>query len=185
MRLLLGLLGLVGFVALVQALPDDALKQIFWNKTVAGDFGAWANYQTAVVFANHSMWIGGMKYQSYSEPLIVKLIIGGHLKFTSWHETPLGFSYPYIFDTKTAPVGFKDPRSSSIPAGATPYHIRFNKEGILTYNGKNKFVGCRNEEMAKLHTFQIWWQGAGPLEGWNCSTPLIFYAGSPSASDYY
>jgi hypothetical protein len=126
-------------------------------------------------YANTSAWIGQIKYQSYSEPLIVSgADVAGNadgLSFLSIHSAPTGFQDAYIVPHQTQPIGF------SIPLGSPPPGVRttgwaFDGNGILTNNGYNLFYACQNAEQAAINSYQIWWWGAGEPNGVSCKGPL-------------
>ena len=126
-------------------------------------------------YANSSAWIGQIKYQSYSEPLIVSgADVAGNtddLSFLSIHSVPTGFQEAYIVPHQTQPIGF------SIPHGSPPPGVRttgwaFDGNGILTNNGHNLFYACQNAEQAAINSYQIWWWGAGEPNGVSCKGPL-------------
>lgn len=126
-------------------------------------------------YANSTAWIGQIKYQSYSEPLIVAgADVAGNsdvLSFLSIHSAPTGFQEAYIVPHQTQPIGF------SIPHGSPPPGVRttgwaFDRNGILTNNGHNLFYACQNAEQAAINSYQIWWWGAGEPNGLSCKGPL-------------
>jgi hypothetical protein len=126
-------------------------------------------------YANSSAWIGQIKYQSYSEPLIVSGadVAGntGDLSFLSIHSAPTGSQDAYVVPHQTQPIGF------SIPHGSPPPGVRttgwaFDGNGILTNNGHNLFYACQNAEQAAINSYQIWWWGAGEPNGLSCKGPL-------------
>jgi hypothetical protein len=126
-------------------------------------------------YANSSAWIGQIKYQSYSEPLIVSgADVAGNtddLSFLSIHSAPTGSQDAYVVPHQTQPIGF------SIPHGSPPPGVRttgwaFDGDGILTNNGHNLFYACQNAEQAAINSYQIWWWGAGEPNGLSCKGPL-------------
>jgi len=126
-------------------------------------------------YANSSAWIGQIKYQFYSEPLVVSgADVAGNgdgLTFLSIHSAPTGFQKAYIVPHQTQPIGF------SIPHGSPPPGVRttgwaFDSNGILTNNGRNLFYACQNAEQAAINSYQIWWWGAGEPNGLHCKGPL-------------
>ncbi|KUJ11972.1 uncharacterized protein LY89DRAFT_217775 [Mollisia scopiformis] len=124
-----------------------------------------------------SIWLGNIKYDAFSEPFVPQVFEDGGIQWTSWHSSPTGFTHPWILESKTAPVGFTRPHSmSGDPEGSTDL-LEFNPDGVLTSNGANKFVGCQTEEQLKKNnrTYQIWWQGAGPVPGVECTSIVVLY----------
>lgn len=126
-------------------------------------------------YANSSAWLGQIKYQAYSEPLVVSGAgLAGNadgLGFLSIHQAPTGFQDAYIVPHQTQPIGF------STPHGAPPQGVRttgwaFNGNGVLTNNGHNLFYACQNAEQAAINSYQIWWWGAGEPNGVSCKGPL-------------
>jgi hypothetical protein len=126
-------------------------------------------------YANSSAWLGQIKYQSYSEPLIVSGAgLAGNadgLGFLSIHQAPTGFQDAYIVPHQTQPIGFSTPHGSP-PAGVRTQGWAFDSNGVLTNNGHNLFYACQNAEDAEINSYQIWWWGAGEPNGVSCKGPL-------------
>lgn len=136
-----------------------------------------ANYlQTyRLSYANSSAYIGQIKYQTYSEPLVVQgADINGAadgLSFISIHSAPTGFQEMYIIPHETQPVGF------SVPHGSPPANVRttgftFGPAGNLLNNGKKLFYACQNAADAEINSYQIWWFGNGKPNGVSCKGPI-------------
>jgi len=130
-------------------------------------------------YANNSAYFGEIKYQQYSEPLVLNgaKVAGdttGGLSFLSIHAAPTGSQYAYIEPTKTAPLQFTVPHTGGeMPADAVSTGFYFSGGGPMLYNGDNKFWACQNPELKALNSYQIWWNGAGefPL-GIDCKGPI-------------
>lgn len=126
-------------------------------------------------YANSSAYIGQIKYQSYSEPLVVSGAgIAGNangLGFLSIHQAPTGFQDAYIVPHQTKPIGFSTPHGSP-PSGVRTQGWAFDRNGVLTNNGHNLFYACQNAQQAAINTYQIWWWGAGEPNGVSCKGPL-------------
>ncbi|KAH0833636.1 hypothetical protein AYO21_12046 [Fonsecaea monophora] len=130
-------------------------------------------------YANNSAYFGQIRYQTYSEPLVMAgAHVGGDtqgtLVFDSIHSSPTGWQNGYIQPDKTAPLQFTVPHAGgSVPADAASTGFSFNQAGSLVWNGENKFWACQNPELQALNTYQIWWNGAGefPL-GIDCKGPI-------------
>jgi hypothetical protein len=129
----------------------------------------------ALSYANTSAYLGQIKYQEYSEPLVVSGAgvnnASNGLSFLSIHQAPTGYQEMYIVPHQTQPVGF------SVPHGGTPAGVRttgfgFNNAGILMNNRRNLFFACQNAELAAINSYQIWWFGAGEPDGVSCVGPL-------------
>ena len=130
-------------------------------------------------YANNSAYFGQIKYQQYSEPLVVSgAMVGsdttGGLSFLSIHSAPTGYQYAYIEPNITAPMGFTAPHTGGeMPADAVSTGFSFSGGGPLLWNGENKFWACQNPEEAALSTYQVWWNGAGSLPlGVDCKGPI-------------
>ncbi|KIW93208.1 uncharacterized protein Z519_05813 [Cladophialophora bantiana CBS 173.52] len=131
-------------------------------------------------YANNSAYFGQIKYQQYSEPLVmsgakVAVDTEGGLTFLSIHSAPTGWQNGYIQPNKTAPFQFSIAHAGgNIPADAVSTGFSFSGGGgPLLWNGENKFWACQSPELQALSTYQIWWKGAGefPL-GVDCKGPI-------------
>jgi len=126
-----------------------------------------------VSYANSTIWIGGIKSASYSEPFLVQGESG--FAFTSWHSVPTGWQELYIYPNESQPIQFTIPHGGSIPQGAVTDGFAWTANG-LTYNGENNFIGCKSlEASAAFETYQIYWAGDGAPSGLNCTGTLYFY----------
>ncbi|RVX73380.1 hypothetical protein B0A52_03022 [Exophiala mesophila] len=130
-------------------------------------------------YANNSAYFGEIKYQMYSEPLVLSgaKVAGdtdGGLSFLSIHSTPTGYQYGYITPDKTAPLQFTVPHAGgSVPDGAVSTGFSFSGGGPLMWNNQNKFWACQNPEQAAMNTYQVWWNGADQLPlGVDCKGPI-------------
>jgi len=127
-----------------------------------------------VSWANSSIWIGGIKSETYSEAFLAQGDSG--FTFTSYHSVPTGWQTLYIYPNKTQPISFTVPHSASIPADAATTGFGFGANGYLTYNGENKFIGVQTGNQAEqLQTYQIWWAGGEAPAGYNATGPLYLY----------
>lgn len=131
-----------------------------------------------------SVWVGDIKSQVYSEPFTSSG--RGYIYFTSYHQTPTGGQYAYIFPNDTKPLGLTIPHSSSLPAGTNATDQAFNCNGspcsvsprgnYLNFYGENKFIGCQDEAAAAIRSYKVYWGGgAAAPEGLNCTGPLYIY----------
>jgi hypothetical protein len=129
-----------------------------------------------VYFANDSAFLGEIKYQIYSEPLVVSgagVSVGSAdgLTFESIHSPATGTQEAYIIPHQTKPIGF------SVPHGTPPTGVRttgwgFDGSGNLINNHLNLFYAYQNAEQAAINTYQIWWWGNGRTNGVSCKGPL-------------
>lgn len=130
-------------------------------------------------YANNSAYFGEIKYQQYSEPLVLNgaQVAGdttGGLNFLSIHAAPTGSQFAYIEPTKTTPLQFTVPHTGGeMPADAVSTGFYFSGGGPLMWNGQNNFWACQNPELQAMNSWQIWWNGAGtfPL-GIDCLGPI-------------
>jgi hypothetical protein len=155
------------------------------EKRTAGDFGLAIpggnfdiNYlQTFdVYYANNGAFLGEIKYQLYSEPLILSgagstVGFGSGLTFSSIHSTANGAQQGYIVPHQTQPIGFSVPHGTP-PAGVKTAGFAFDGSGTLTHNGLNRFYACQDASQAAINTYQIWWWGAGKPNGVSCKGPI-------------
>ncbi|KIW64675.1 hypothetical protein PV04_09593 [Phialophora macrospora] len=130
----------------------------------------------SLFYANNSAYIGQIKYQAYSEPLIVS---GAQhdidtLTFQSIHSSPTGWQQMYVTPRQSKPVGFTTPHASP-PHGVRVDEFSFNwdRSGLQNH-GRNLFYACRDAggKLAKLHSYQIWWIGDGFPSRWSCKGPI-------------
>ena len=126
-------------------------------------------------YANTSAYLGQIKYQEYSEPLVVSGAgVNGAsdgLSFLSIHSSPTGFQEMYVVPHETQPVGFSVPHGGA-PAGVRTSGFSFGPGGNLLNNGKNLFYACQNAEQAAIDSYQVWWFGAGEPNGVSCKGPI-------------
>jgi hypothetical protein len=126
-------------------------------------------------YANNSAYLGQIKYQTYSEPLIVSGAgvngLGDGLSFQSIHSSPNGQQTAYIVPHQTQPIGFSSPHVNP-PAGVRTTGWSFASDGTLLNNGLDLFYACQNAEQAALHSYEVWWWGAGQPNGVSCKGPL-------------
>ena len=127
-------------------------------------------------YANGAAYLGEIKYQLYSEPLIasgagVSVGFADGLTFSSIHSTANGAQKAYIIPHKTQPIGFSVPHGTP-PAGVKTTGFAFNSAGHLTNGGKSLFYACQDAEQAAINSYQIWWWGAGKPNGVSCKGPL-------------
>jgi hypothetical protein len=141
-------------------------------------------------YANNSAFVGQIKYQPYSEPLVVNGAMvapdtEGGLGFLSEHSAPTGYQYGYIMPGQSAPLQFTVPHTGGeAPEGASLTGFSFSGGGPLLHNGKNKFFACQSPNEAAINTYQIWWLG-GPNEerplGADCLGPIGILESDPCA----
>jgi len=127
-------------------------------------------------YANSSAYLGEIKYQIYSEPLIVSgagisVGFGNGLTFESIHSPATGTQEIYIVPHQTKPIGFSVPHGTP-PSGVRTTGFAFNGAGHLTNNGNNLFYACQNAKEAAINSYQIWWWGNGRPNGVSCKGPL-------------
>jgi len=132
-------------------------------------------YTQFVSFANGSLFIGQASTDLYSEPFYAAYG-GGGIGFTSYHESPTGFTSLFLFPNDTMPVGLTIPHSGGLLPGTRNSGFGFNTDGYLTFGGVNNFIGCTN---SVKNSFQIFWLGdlsdtQDPL-GSSCIGPLFLY----------
>jgi len=175
------------FVTSTTAAPlavDQSKRQVIDNTfgLTVGEEGLFSisDLQTfKLSYANNSAYFGQIKYQQYSEPLVLSGAetagdTAGGLSFLSIHAAPTGAQYGYIMPNKTAPLQFTVPHTGGeMPNGAVSTGFYFSGGGPLLWNGENKFWACQNPEVAALESYQVWWNGADELPlGVNCKGPI-------------
>jgi hypothetical protein len=174
------LLALAGLLATTTATPIESRQTQAANDGFSLSIGGAAfdaNYlQTyRLSYANSSAYIGQIKYQTYSEPLVVQgADVAGSsdgLSFISIHSAPTGFQEMYIVPHQTKPVGFSVPHGSA-PAGVRTTGFTFGPAGNLLNNGRKLFYACQNAEQASINSYQIWWFGDGQPNGVSCRGPI-------------
>ena len=177
MRFLSSFTATAGLIAAVVAAPIE-VRDTTSNFALAIAGGRFdPNYlQTfALSYANSSAWLGEIKYQSYSEPLIVSGAGVGDgadgLSFLSIHSAPTGGQSAYVVPHQTQPIGFSVPHGGA-PAGVRTTGWSFDGQGVLLNNGLNLFYACQNAEQAEINSYEIWWWGAGEPNGVSCKGPL-------------
>ncbi|KAK5261496.1 hypothetical protein LTR40_002082 [Exophiala xenobiotica] len=133
----------------------------------------------SLFYANSSAYIGQIKYQVYSEPLIVSGAQNGMdtITFQSIHSNPTGWQQMYVTTHQSRPVGFSPPHGSA-PQGTRTNEFGFNFRGQLQNHGLNLFYACRgfNDSLATLHSYQIYWLAAGFPRAMVCKGPLAIHA---------
>jgi hypothetical protein len=126
------------------------------EKSATGDFALTIpggnfniNYLQAldVYCADDGAYLGEIRYQLYSEPLIVSGAgvsagSGSGLTFESIHSTANGGQEAYFVPKQTKPIGFSAPHGTP-PAGVRISSFAFNGSGTLTNNGLNSFYACQ------------------------------------------
>jgi hypothetical protein len=135
-----------------------------------------------VSYANSSAYLGGIKYATYSEPLVVANFTSqsNGISFTSIHASPTGFQQMYIDPQNSKPVGFSIPHGSS-PQGVTTTGFSFGDDGSLLNNGANLFYACQDEALDEMHAWQIYWMAAAHPEGLTCKGPISIKASNGCA----
>lgn len=141
------------------------------------DFDINELYTFRVLYANSSAYLGGVKFQSYSEPLVVGnlTVDQSSLAFQSIHSSPTGFQLMYLYPYESKPVWFSVPHGSP-PAGVVTAGFSFSQEGALLNWGANNFHACRDAKLEDLNAYQIYWFGAGSPAGLNCTGPITIIA---------
>ncbi|OAP62789.1 hypothetical protein AYL99_02016 [Fonsecaea erecta] len=133
----------------------------------------------SLFYANSSAYIGQIKYQSYSEPLIVSGAKNGidTLTFQSIHTSPTGWQQMYVVPQQSKPVGFSTPHGSP-PSGVRTNEFSFTWNGSLQNHGRNFFYACQDAAgtLAAINSYQIWWIADGFPRGWTCKGPLNIHA---------
>jgi len=133
----------------------------------------------SLFYANSSAYIGQIKYQIYSEPLIVSGAANGidTLTFQSIHTSPTGWQQMYVVPRQSKPVAFSPPHGSP-PAGTRANEFRFGFNGGLLNHGLNYFYACQDTAgtLAAIHSYQLWWIADGFPHGWTCKGPLYIHA---------
>ena len=125
-----------------------------------------------------TLWIGGIKYETYSEPFIAEGSSDrtSSLLFTSYHSAPTGGEFVEFVPDVTGPLYTTSPGEPTPPGGQTITGLDFDTQSRLNYRGKYNFVGCQNVLEQELETYQIWWMGGGPPpNGTVCTQPLFLY----------
>ncbi|MCJ1323073.1 hypothetical protein MMC15_008424 [Xylographa vitiligo] len=140
----------------------------------------WQGGTDVVSYANSSLWVGGIKYEIYSEPFTFQSDSQPttSLLFTSYHSAPTDAQYVYIGTNFTLPL-FSVPGPFNLPSSGA-FDItgfEFDSTDRLSYRGRYNFVGCRNIALeSQLETYKIWWAGGGqPPNGTMCTPPLFLY----------
>lgn len=133
-------------------------------------------------YANTSAYIGGIKYQSYAEPLVVNDFHGNDnaVTFLSIHSSPTGWQQMYIVPHQSKPVGFSVPHGGS-PAGVSTSGFSFGPKGALKHNGLNLFYACQDQKLAAMNAYQIYWIAAGRPRNLTCRGPIKIQAGDGCA----
>ncbi|TAQ88790.1 hypothetical protein B7494_g2886 [Chlorociboria aeruginascens] len=131
----------------------------------------------SVSFANQTMWIGEIKYQLYSEPLI-NYGSTSQVFFLSYHQSATGWQEAYVYPNSTAAVAFTVAHSGYVaPPGATTVGFGVDADGYLIFNGENKFIGCNDGLASEAGSYQVYWYGgeAALPSGLNCTGTLYMY----------
>ncbi|KAK7906187.1 hypothetical protein LTR67_000913 [Exophiala xenobiotica] len=145
----------------------------------------------SLFYANTSAYLGQIKYQIYSEPLIVSGAQrggsgggGDGISFQSIHQSPTGWQNMYVVPRQSRPVGFSVPHGSA-PAGTRTNGFSFNSAngGSLMNNGLDLFYACQDQTLAAMHTYQIYWLAGGFPRNMSCKGPLHIRAGDGCARD--
>ena len=132
-----------------------------------------------VSYANTSAYIGAVKYETYSEPLVTNALSGSAsdgLSFLSIHSSPTGWQPMYVVPRQSQPVGFGVPHGG-VPQGVRTTGFSFGPRGALLNNGFNKFYACQDSNLDSLHAWQIYWLAAGNPKGLTCKGPIKITSG--------
>jgi hypothetical protein len=122
------------------------------------------------------MFLGSANFDITSEPIVTGT--KGSLGFTSFHQTPTGFTEPYIFLNDYNPVYYTAPHSGYyVPPGGNFTDFSFNEDGYLTYGGEIKFTACQDPTSKDTGKYAVFWAGNvyGPGESYSCSGPIYLY----------
>jgi hypothetical protein len=114
---------------------------------------------TNLIYANNSLFIGNIKYETYSEPFIVS----PQGSFLSQHQAPTGWQYTYVYPSESAPVGLTIAHAGgSPPAGASTEGFNFNINGNWAINGTRNWLACavEKDDAGNWETAQIHWLGS-------------------------
>jgi hypothetical protein len=148
------------------------------------DFDTIQTYKLA--YANNSAFVGEIKYQQYSEPLVlsgakVAPDTAGGLSFLSYHSAPTGYQYGYITPGESTPLQFTVPHTGGeTPNGASTTGFAFTgRAGALQHNGQNKFFACQSPNEAAIGTYQLWWLGGERPVGTDCLGPVKIVQSDP------
>lgn len=171
--------GLVSLFAIgASALPSrlstrQALDNNIGLSVTAADFDINELQTFRVSYANTSAYIGQIKYQSYSEPLIVGDLNtdDNSVTFLSIHASPTGYQQMYVVPHESQPVGFSVPHGSA-PSGARTDGFTIDMNGNLLNNGLNLFFACQDGALAAMNSYQIYWLAGGDPEGMSCKGPI-------------
>jgi hypothetical protein len=113
---------------------------------------------TNLMFANNSAFIGQVRYQQESEPLIISAESG----FTSQHQAPTGFTSAYVYPGQTKPIEWTLPHTGFlVPEGASAQGFNFTGD-LWGVNGTtNAWVACpvAFAEDGNWTIAQIYYQG--------------------------
>lgn len=137
-------------------------------------------------YANDSAYIGQIKYQTYSEPLVVSGAMvspdtNGGISFLSQHQAPTGWQYAYVTPGQTSPLQFTVAHAGGTPPqGGVTTGFSFSGGGPLLFRGKNKFYACQSPDLAAINSYQIWWKGGSQLPvGVECKGPIGIMQADP------
>ncbi|OCT50915.1 hypothetical protein CLCR_09241 [Cladophialophora carrionii] len=130
-------------------------------------------------YANTSAYVGRIISRSYAEPLIV----GGFnndddnnsISFLSTHQSPAGVQQKYIVPHESQAVDFSVPHGST-PEGESTTGILVRPQWRVVAWCINRFYACRNDALAPLNSYQIYWNAAGQPLGWMCQGPVLIQA---------
>ncbi|KAI5808250.1 hypothetical protein DFH27DRAFT_303013 [Peziza echinospora] len=175
---------LAGLISVVSALPavhvarDDpvALKSNTFILYATADPNAatpLTSFYGQVSYANSSAYIGDIKYNTYSEPLILSYPDAsvGRLSFTSYHSAPTGWQNLLIFPTENKGISFTIPHSGAVPptAAVSGFTVDVGGTELFGYNGDTaKWFACPVEGYAD-GIRQIVYNGAGEAVSTGCT----------------
>lgn len=134
-------------------------------------------------YANSSVYLGEIKYQTYSEPLLVTGASDSStiISFQSIHSVPTGSQRLYLWPRQSKPLGFSIPHGSP-PQGSRSGAWAFDGQGNLENNRRNLLYACQNEELEAINSWQMWWIAGDWPEGWDCRGPVNFKRGEGCGS---
>ena len=123
---------------------------------------------TTLSYANSTAYLGQISQQIYSKKLLLSSVGGNGLAFQSWHTATNELQLIYINLNVTGPVLFTNP-SGDVLAGFKAQGFGFdNVAGALINDGENRFIFCQDMEDSSLNSWELWWEGAGELNGVSC-----------------
>jgi len=143
------------------SVPRTGFPQDFiWNNLM---------YVTNTTSFVGSAWVGNIRYDLASEPL---LATGGQeIGFTSIHQALTGFTALYVFPNASLPLGFTVPHSGAVPDGAVTdgFFLTPNNTFAFQAASPEQWFACEEEfnggaDASTKTSYKIYWDGAGVLD---------------------